>query len=164
MPLVNAILAEIEQEARTTRKVLERVPADKLSWTPHAKSTPLGKLAWHIAAVPVRVMQMLREAEFDLSQAGPVPPPDSLPEILEGFDRHYGEVRAFLQSMSDEALKEPFTLRRGERVVMTVPKVAIVRSVLMNHTYHHRGQLSVYLRLLDVPVPSIYGPSADEQM
>ena len=164
MPLVNAILAEIDQEARATRKVLERVPADKLSWTPHPTSTPIGKLAWHIAAVPLRVIAMMREAEFDLSNAGPIPPPDTLPEILDGFDRNYGEVRAFLQSMSDEALKEPFTLRRGDKVVMTVPKIIVVRSILMNHTYHHRGQLSVYLRLLDVPVPSIYGPSADEQM
>lgn len=164
MPLVNAILAEIDQEARATRKVLERVPADKLSWTPHPKSTPIGKLAWHIAAVPLRVIAMMREAEFDLSNAGPIPPPDTLPEILDGFDRNYSEVRAFLQSMSDEALKEPFTLRRGDKVVMTVPKIIVVRSILMNHTYHHRGQLSVYLRLLDVPVPSIYGPSADEQM
>jgi uncharacterized damage-inducible protein DinB len=164
MPLVNAILAEIDQEARTTRKVLERVPGDKLTWTPHVKSTPLGKLAWHIAAVPARVMMMIREAEFDLSQAGPIPPPDNIAAILEGFDRYYGEVREFLKPMSDEALKEPFTLRRGGNVVMTVPKIVVVRSILLNHTYHHRGQLSVYLRLLDVPVPSIYGPSADEQM
>lgn len=164
MPLVNAILAEIDQEARTTRRVLERVPEDKLSWTPHPKSTPLGRLAWHIAAIPSRVIEMLRSAEFDLSKAGPPTPPDTLAAILEGFDRHLGEIRAFLATLSDEALKEQFTLRRGDQVVMTVPKIAIVRSVLLNHAYHHRGQLSVYLRLLDVPVPSIYGPTADEKM
>ena len=162
MPVVNAILAEIDQESKTTRKVLERVPADKLSWKPHEKSMSLGRLAWHLAFIPIRAMAMLRDGEFDLATAGPTAPPETTDEILAGFDRHYAEVREFLASIDDEALKEPFTLRKGERVITSMKKIIVIRSILLNHTYHHRGQLSIYLRLLDVPVPSIYGPTADE--
>lgn len=164
MGVVGAILAEIEQESRTTRKVLERVPGDKLSWKPHEKSMSLGRLAWHIAAVPARVMVMLRDGEFDIGAAGPPTPPDNVAAIVSGFERHYADVRAYFESITDETLKETFTLRRGPEVIMTMKKIGVVRSILLNHTYHHRGQLSIYLRLLDVPVPAIYGPSADEQM
>lgn len=164
MGMVKSILAELDQEARTTRKVLERVPADKLEWSPHPKSTPIGRLAWHIAMVPQRVITMLKEGEFDVANAGPPKAVNDLPTILETFAKNYDEIRAYLETVSDEALREPFTLRRGEQTLRTLPKIAMVRSILLNHTYHHRGQLSVYLRLLDVPVPSIYGPSADEPM
>ena len=162
MPMVNAILAEIEQESRTTRKVLERVPEDQLSWKPHEKSSSLGKLAWHIAAIPARVVMMLQAAEFDLTTAGPAEPPDNKPAILVGFERNYEDVKSFLRTMTDEQLREPFTLRRGQLVILSITKAVMVRAILLNHTYHHRGQLSIYLRLLDVPVPSIYGPTADE--
>ena len=162
MPVLSAILAEIEQEQRTTRKVLERVPHDKLSWRPHEKSMTLGRLAWHIATIPARVVVMLRDGEFDLATAGPAVPPDTTAAIVEGFERNMAEVRAHFESISEDVLKEPFTMRRGPQVMMTIKKIGVVRAILLNHTYHHRGQLSIYLRLLDVPVPSIYGPSADE--
>ena len=162
MPVVNAILAEIEQESKTTRKVLERVPQDKLNWKPHEKSMSLGRLAWHLAFIPSRVLSMLGEAAFDMAAAGPTTPPESTDEILAGFDKNYGDIRQYLQSIDDAALREPFTLRRGDRVILSMPKLGVVRAILLNHTYHHRGQLSVYLRLLDVAVPSIYGPTADE--
>jgi uncharacterized damage-inducible protein DinB len=162
VPIVNAILAEIEQESKTTRKVLERVPGDRLSWKPHEKSMTLGRLAWHIASLPPRVLMMLRSGEFDLVKAGPSAPPDSTAAIMEGFEKHLAEVREYFSSIDDQVLKEPFTLRRGEQVILQIKKMGVVRSILLNHAYHHRGQLSIYLRLLDVPVPSIYGPSADE--
>lgn len=162
MPLVNAILAEIDQESKSTRKVLEPVPEDKLSWKPHEKSMSLGRLAWHIAFIPSRVLSMLQSGDFDMAAAGPTAPPDTTAEILAGFERNLADIRAYLESAGDDALKEPFTLRRGERVLLQTKKIGIVRTVLLNHAYHHRGQLSIYLRLLDVPVPGIYGPSADE--
>lgn len=163
MPIIDAILGELDHEARTTARVLERVPNDHLDWTPHPKSMPLRKLAWHIAKLPTRVMQMLREASFDLSQSPPPPPPDDAASIVAGFHESLAELRALLVTLDDAALKEPFTLMRGGQAVMTMPKIAVIRNILLNHSYHHRGQLSVYLRLLDVPVPPIYGPTADEK-
>lgn len=164
MPLVNAILAELEQEARTTRKVLERVPDDKLEWRPHEKSMTLGRLANHIATIPSRVLSWVKASELDLDQARPAEPPDRTDLIVAAFEKHLEEIRDYLGSIDDAALKEPFTLRKGEKTLLSMPKIAVVRTVLLNHTYHHRGQLSVYLRLLDVPLPAMYGPSADEQM
>ena len=102
-------------------------------------------------------------ATFDMAKAGPFPPPENAGSIVAGYHESLAELRAYLVTLDDAALKEPFTLMRGGETLMTVPKVAIVRNILMNHTYHHRGQLSVYLRLLDVPVPPIYGPTADER-
>ena len=164
MSLVSSILAEIEQESRTTRKVLERVPDDKLGWSPHAKSMTLGRLASHIAAVPARVLLWLRAGEFDLAQAGPGAGLDQTAAIVAEFEKNMQEIREYLVSIDDSALKETFTLRKGDKTITTMTKMGIVRAVLLNHTYHHRGQLSVYLRLLEVPLPPIYGPTADEQM
>lgn len=164
MALVSSILKEIEQESRTTRRVLERVPTDKLSWKPHEKSSSLGRLAWHVAAIPARVLAMLRQGDFDMAAAPPLEPPDSTALIVAGFERHYADIRAYFESIDEAVLHEPFTLRRGPQVIVSMPKIGTVRSILLNHTYHHRGQLSVYLRLLDVPVPPIYGPTADETM
>ncbi|HYC58977.1 MAG TPA: DinB family protein [Thermoanaerobaculia bacterium] len=163
MPILDFLLPEIDHEARTTARVLERVPDDRLDWTPHPKSMPLRKLAWHIAKIPTRVMQMLQEATFDMAKAGPFPPPENAGSIVAGYHESLAELRAYLVTLDDAALKEPFTLVRDGQTIMTIPKVAVIRNILMNHTYHHRGQLSVYLRLLDVPVPSIYGPTADER-
>ena len=162
--IIHSILGELDHEARTTARVLERVPEDRLDWTPHPKSMPLRKLAWHIATIPTRVLNMLRNSTFDLANAGPPPPPDTTESIVSGFQASLGELRAFLETLDDAALKESFTLTRGGAVVMTITKIALIRNILLNHSYHHRGQLTVYLRLLDVPVPSIYGPSADERM
>lgn len=162
MPFITPILGELDHESRTTVRVLERVPNDKLDWTPHPKSMSLRKLAWHVAGIPARVQVMLREGEFDVLHARPQEPPDDSAAMVGAFQQNVAELRAYLETLSDEQLKETFTLRRGADTVMSLPKIAVIRSILLNHSYHHRGQLSVYLRLLDVPVPAIYGSSADE--
>ena len=161
MPIITPILGELDHEARATTRILERVPREQLDWTPHPKSMSLGKLAWHIATIPQRVEQMLRAGVFDVATARPV---DAQSSFIEAYHANLASVRAYIEPLTDEALKEPFTMKRGEQTMMQIPKVAVIRTILMNHTYHHRGQLSVYLRLLDVPVPAIYGTSADEGM
>jgi uncharacterized damage-inducible protein DinB len=162
MRMIDPILGELAHESQATARMLERVPQDRLAWTPHPKSTPLGKLAWHIASIPSRVSMLLREGAFDLGAARPSEPPDQVPEIVTAFHTHTAEVRALLEALDDEAARKPFTFKRGEQVLREVPTIVMVRNILLNHTYHHRGQLSVYLRLLDVPVPATYGTSADE--
>ncbi len=164
MPIINAILGELDHEARTTAKVLERVPAEHLSWAPHAKSSSLGKLAWHIAMIPKTVHEGLHDGGRDLAIPRPEPIPAEPAEIVETFRRNQAGAREYLVTMTDEVLHEPFTLRRGDAKLLTISKIAAIRNILMNHTYHHRGQLTVYLRLLDVPLPSVYGSTADEQM
>ena len=165
MPIINAILPELDQEAKTTLRVLERVPAEHLSWTPHVKSSSLGKLAWHIASIPAVVQKLLQAGAFDLAQARPQQDiPQDTGAIVAEFRRNSDATREYLSTLSDAFLHEPFTMIRGGQTVMTIPKVAVVRTILMNHTYHHRAQLAVYLRLLDVPVTAIYGTSADEPM
>jgi uncharacterized damage-inducible protein DinB len=162
MAIIDSILSEMEFELPTTLKVLARVPQEKLGWTPHPKSMTIGKLAWHIAGVPARVMVMLRDGELDLVNARPAEMPAEVTEIGAALQRNMDELRAYLRTIDMDVLKQPFTLRHGEKVIMQIPKAAVLRSILLNHTYHHRGQLAVYLRLLDIPVPAIYGTSADE--
>lgn len=163
MSIIAPILAELDHESRTTVRVLERVPQDRLEWTPHAKSTPIGKLAWHIATVPMRVQAMIGAGAYDLA-ANPAPPrPDDVASIVSAYQANVAGVREYMATLDDDAVKEKFTMLRNGEPVMTMSKIALIRNILLNHTYHHRGQLSVYLRLLDVPVPSIYGPSADEK-
>jgi len=162
MPIIDSILSEIDFELATTLRVLERVPQEHLQWTPHPKSMSLGKLAWHIAALPARVQVMLREGEFDVTTARPAEMPDQPGAIPAALRRHMEDLRAYIATLSDEALKERFTLRAGPQVLQQIPKIGVIRTILMNHTYHHRGQLAVYLRLLNIPVPAIYGTSADE--
>lgn len=161
MPIVDAILMELDQEAKITQRVLERVPEDKLAWKPHPKSFSLGQLALHIAAdqgslARVAAMDNFEVPNFQQAEA------KSRKEILEAFAQSQTEAKATLQGMDDAHMTGALTLSRGGKVLMSLPRVAFVRSIMLNHIYHHRGQLSVYLRLLDVPVPSIYGPSADE--
>lgn len=162
MRIIDPMLGELDHEAKATIRMLERVPGDKLAWTPHPKSMPVGKLAWHIATIPARVAVMLREGVFDLGGARPPDPPDQVPAIVSAFQRHTAEVRVLLEQLDDEAARRPFTMKRGEQVLMQIPTIAMLRNILLNHTYHHRGQLSMYLRLLDIPVPATYGTSADE--
>ncbi|HVE72288.1 MAG TPA: DinB family protein [Thermoanaerobaculia bacterium] len=164
MPILNAILPELDIEAKTTVRVLERIPGDRLDFTPHPKSSTLGKLAWHIASIPANVQKFMRLGTFDMTQARPQPMPSDTQGIVDAFKQNMADTRAYLETLTDENLREPFTMTRGEQTVLTIPKVAVVRTILMNHSYHHRGQLAVYLRLLDVPVPAIYGTSADEAM
>ncbi|PYQ27723.1 MAG: damage-inducible protein DinB [Acidobacteria bacterium] len=162
MAFLDPILGEISFELPTTLRVLERVPGDKLDWAPHAKSMTIGRLAWHIAGIPLRVQTMLEAGDFDIVKAGAPPMPADAKEFPPTLQRNMDSLLAYLRSQDEATLKSQFTLRMGEKVLQQVPKIAIVRSILLNHSYHHRGQLSVYLRLLDIPVPVIYGRSADE--
>jgi uncharacterized damage-inducible protein DinB len=159
MRIADPILGELDFEARSTRRILERVPAGQLSWTPHRKSMTLGALAWHLATIPSRVKEFLAAGTFDLSSARPTAASDN---FLEEFDRNVAAVREAIGALDDAAIRAPFTITKKGEPVATIPVVSFIRSVLLNHSYHHRGQLSVYLRLLDVPVPAIYGTSADE--
>jgi uncharacterized damage-inducible protein DinB len=157
------MLSEFREEVATTRRVLERVPQDKLAWKPHPKSMSLGQLANHIAMVPGRLAQITKGPSFDVSQANFVPPqPRDMQEIQSTFEQSVKDVESHLQGMSEEKSREKWRLMFGDRQIFERPRVEVMRSIMLNHWYHHRGQLSVYLRLLDVPVPVIYGRSADE--
>ena len=161
MRLIDPILAELEQEAQTTRRVLDRVPEDRLTWKPHPKSWSLGQLALHLATTQGAVASLALQDRFE----APVfdqPEAKSRAEILEAFAQSQAAAKQALNTIDDARATATWTLTRGGKVLMTVPRIGMIRSILMNHAYHHRGQLSVYLRLLNVPVPSIYGPSADE--
>jgi predicted dithiol-disulfide oxidoreductase (DUF899 family)/uncharacterized damage-inducible protein DinB len=158
-PTVAEYLAEVE----VTRRILSRVPADKLTWKPHGKSMTLGQLALHIAQIPDRVSALAQRDGFDVSQANFVPDqPTDLDTMLTGFESAVIEGEKRLLSMTDESAMAPWTMKAGEKTIFTVPRAGIVRTIMLNHWYHHRGQLSVYLRMLEVPVPVVYGRSADE--
>jgi uncharacterized damage-inducible protein DinB len=161
MPIIDSILMELDQEAATTRRVLERVPEASLSWKPHAKSMSLGQLAMHVASTPGGVAEIVKHDTFEIPEFSQ-PAATSKAEILSALDNGIAKAKGILREMDDAALMATWTLKRGNQVVATIPRAGLIRSILLNHWYHHRGQLSVYLRLLDVPVPSIYGPSADE--
>jgi uncharacterized damage-inducible protein DinB len=156
-------LMEFRQELATTRRVLERVPADKLSWKPHEKSMSLGSLAMHIASLPGGIAAITKADAFDVLNSKPSPAtPASTDEIFSTLERSASGVEAVLQSTPEEAVFAPWRMVRGDKEIFSIPRFVAWRSLLLNHWYHHRGQLSVYLRLLDIHVPSIYGPSADE--
>jgi len=161
MSMTQAMLHEFDNEAKTTRKVLERVPADKLSWKPHPKSMSLGTLALHVASSPGVIIGWCAEDETQFTGQAP-PEATSTSEILAAHDESVKKVKETLPQVGDEGMQKMWTAKAGGQTLMTMPKAALARSIVMNHWVHHRGQLSVYLRLLDVPVPSIYGPSADE--
>lgn len=157
------LISELQQEARTTRTLLERVPGDKLAWKPHEKSMSLGELAIHIARLPGGMAKVAQLPELDISKRNPPPAPAaSTGEILATFDESIAAATAYIQALTPEDAGAPWTLRFKEKTLFTGPRTAMLRTMLFNHLYHHRGQLSVYLRLLDVPVPVIYGRSADE--
>ena len=161
MSLAETLWMEVDQEAQTTKRVLERVPADKLTWKPHAKSFSLGQLALHIAAVPATVSAAASADSFEAPGFNQAQPKDRQ-EVLNTFSKSLAATKDTLHKMDDARLAATWTLTRNGKTIMAIPRVALLRSIMMNHLYHHRGQLSVYLRILDVPVPSIYGPSADE--
>lgn len=161
--LAMAFLGELENEAKTTRAVLERVPADKFDWQPHEKSMKMGRLAVHVAEMFGWTKETLKSDVLDFSTMDMTPfEPRTTDELLAFFDEQITNAKAILAETSDETFMTDWTMRNGEQVYFTMPKVAVMRSFVMNHIIHHRGQLSVYLRLNDIPVPSIYGPSADE--
>ena len=161
MSMTQAMLQEFETEAKTTRRVLERVPADKLSWKPHPKSMSLGTLALHIASAPGVIVGWCAADETNFT-GQPSPQASSTEQILSAHDQSVKTVKETLANIGDQGLGGVWTAKAGGQTLMTMPKSALARALLLNHWVHHRGQLSVYLRLLDVPVPPIYGPSADE--
>jgi uncharacterized damage-inducible protein DinB len=154
-------LAEFDQEMKTTRRLLERVPADKGTWKPHPKSFALGHLAQLVSGMPGWITMTLRDTHIDLAKGGgySFQPTEAL---LEQFDGNVRSARDALESVTGPDLDVPWSLKHGETVLFTAPRGEVARSHL-NHLIHHRGQLTVYLRLVDVPIPSIYGPTADEQ-
>jgi uncharacterized damage-inducible protein DinB len=159
-----SLVPEFDQEMKSTRKVLERVQAEKFGWKPHDKSFAFGSLATHIANLVSWGTTIMGSDELDIG--GPFTPPqvESTQDILDIFDKNVADTRAALAKGSDEDFMKPWTLRKGDHKIFTLPKAVVVRTMVFNHIIHHRGQLSVYLRLNDIPVPSIYGPSADEQV
>jgi uncharacterized damage-inducible protein DinB len=162
MSMIEALLPEFDREMTTTRTVLERVPNENLGWKPHAKSFSLGELASHVAGLPGFATETLNRSEFDV---GNITPPVALPsrtDVLAAFDASTGAARAALAARSDAELMAVWTLKRNGTPLYSMPKAVVLRSLVLSHLIHHRGQLCVYLRLLDVSVPSIYGPSADE--
>ena len=161
MKLADTMLMELDQEAQTTKRVLDRIPEDKLSWKPHPKAFSLGQLALHIASVPASVTAAAVPDTMEAPNFSQ-PEPKSRQEVLDTFSKSLETAKGTLKNMNDAKLTSMWSLTKNGKVVMSVPRVGFIRSILMNHVYHHRGQLSVYLRMLNVPVPSIYGPSADE--
>jgi uncharacterized damage-inducible protein DinB len=161
MRIIDGLLGELEQEAATTRRVLERVPGDRLDWRPHPKSMTLGQLALHVATVPGGVAEIASQSPFQVPEFTQ-PAAASAAELVPALDASVARARKLLGGLDDAALAAPWKLMKGNREVMTIPRAAVLRSIMLNHWYHHRGQLSVYLRQLGVPLPSIYGPSADE--
>lgn len=164
MSMTAAFLQEYENEAKTTRRVLERVPQDKLTWKPHPKSMSLGYLAMHVAHAQGFCASWTLQDTFDFASArGDAPgEPANVAQILAAHDKSVETVKQTLNDLGDEGLHKMWEAKMGGQTMMTMPKAAVIRNIVLNHIYHHRGQLSVYLRLCDVPVPSIYGPSADE--
>ncbi|MBI4886867.1 MAG: DinB family protein [Acidobacteria bacterium] len=163
MAIVDALLPEFDREMTTTRTVLERVPEDKFDWKPHAKSFSLGALASHVAALPDWGTETLTRTAFDVGgDQRPPAAPASKQALLASFDRTAAAARAALAGKTDAELTAIWSLTRNGKTLFSMPRTTVLRSFVFSHLIHHRGQLTVYLRLLDVPVPSIYGPSADE--
>jgi len=159
--LSESLVAELTHEASSTRKMFERLPEQSLTWKPHSKSRSLGEIAEHIAGLPGVFIGSLDQDEFDRLTLQPQLP-GRVSDLVKTFDR--GVTKAFdvLQQLSDEQMMASWRYRYGERIIFEMPRLAVIRAMGINHLIHHRGQLSVYLRLLDVPVPSVYGPTADE--
>ena len=162
MSIADALLPEFDQEMATTRRLLERVPTDRGEWKPHPKSFPLGHLAQLVATMPGWLTKTIRQTEINLATSAGYSF-EKTDTLVAQFDRHVREAREAIAQSRDADYAVPWSLKHGERVLFTMPRGPAVRSHI-NHLIHHRGQLSVYLRLIDVPVPSIYGPTADERM
>ena len=162
MAIIDGLLQELEQEAQTTRRVLERVPQAHLAWKPHEKSMSLGQLALHVATVPGNVAELAVQSAAPLPAEFMQPPATNASELVPALEQSVARAKALLGRLDDQAMTSTWRLMAGDREVMAMPRVGFIRAVMLNHWYHHRGQLSVYLRQLNVPVPSIYGPSADE--
>ncbi len=163
MSLNEAFIAELQQEAVTTRKCLERIPEDKFDWKPHEKSFTMSRLATHIAEMVSWTNDTLEKSELDFATVDYKPfEPKTTAELVEYFDKNLATATEALKNASDEALMENWKLRNGEEIYFEMPRVQVLRGMVFNHIINHRGQLSVYLRLNDISVPALYGPSADE--
>jgi len=161
MNIADEILAELKSEGDATRRVLERVPERHLSWKPHPKSDSLGTLAYHVAVVPLGLAQLLTDPVAELPQV-PRPEATSVAQLLAALDQSLAVASTKVRNWGEEGLDARWQLTSGGTVIFDMRRFDMLRSTMLNHWYHHRGQLTVYLRLLDVPLPSIYGPSADE--
>ncbi len=163
MTIGKQLSEELQQQAVNTRKLLERIPNDKLTWKPHEKSTQIGRLGMHIAEMPNTIVRALTTREFDMA-ANPFKPvfPNSAAEILETLDKSIAKAEDALANTSDREMEAIWIFKRGDQIIYEMPRLAVVRRTL-EHTIHHRGQLTVYLRLLDISVPGTFGPSADER-
>jgi uncharacterized damage-inducible protein DinB len=165
MAITDALLPEFDHEMATTRRLLDRVPEARFSWKPHDKSMTLGQLAGHLANIPFWCSATLDAPVLDLDKLPGDPRPKapaSRAALVEEFDKKVSAARSRLAQTTDPELLVPWTLKKGDQELFTMPRIAAIRSFVMNHSIHHRGQLSVYLRLNDVPIPPIYGPTADE--
>jgi uncharacterized damage-inducible protein DinB len=162
MSVSQAFLQEFDNEAKTTRRVLERVPAEKFEWKPHPKSMSLGQLALHTAMTPGMICGWACEEETKFGSGEKPPAAVTTADILAAHDNSVAKMKETIGELGDGGLMNSWKASAGGQTIFEMPKVALIRTIALNHWYHHRGQLSVYLRLLDVPVPTIYGPSADE--
>jgi uncharacterized damage-inducible protein DinB len=160
--MIDDMLQELEQEAQTTRRVLERVPDNQLAWRPHPKARTLGELALHVAMVPGAVAQIAASPSPVQAPTFSDPSPKSAAELIPALEQSLATAKTALHGMDDHAATATWRLMRGDRELFALPRAAFLRSVMLNHWYHHRGQLTTYLRELGTPIPSIYGPSADE--
>jgi uncharacterized damage-inducible protein DinB len=161
MSAIEMLLQELDHEAKATRRVLERVPEDRLGWKPHDRSMSLGQLALHVAVVPGAIAEMSQNSPFPVPRFQQ-PSATSAAQLVETLDKSLAKARQVLGGIDDVALANTWRMVDGDREVMVLPVGALLRALMLNHWYHHRGQLCVYLRQVGVPVPSVYGPSADE--
>jgi uncharacterized damage-inducible protein DinB len=163
MTMAKQLSAELQQQAANTKKLLERIPGDKLTWKPHEKSTQIGRLGMHVAELPISIARALETTGIDFAAISFKPTfPNTTAEILDTFDKSLATGVEGLEKASDEALSVLWKAQRGEQVIYEMPRSAVIRRAL-DHIIHHRGQLTVYLRLLDIPVPPTFGPTADER-
>ncbi|HEY7791677.1 MAG TPA: DinB family protein [Vicinamibacterales bacterium] len=163
LPAAHALLVELDAEAAITRRVLDRVPADRYGWTPHPKSLTAGQLAQHIATIPANVARILETDGMDVTQRGlHYASCDSQASLLAALDASVAAAREALGKLEEDHARAPWRITAGDREIVAFPRLGAIRTVALNHWYHHRGELVVYLRLMDVPVPIVYGRSADE--
>jgi uncharacterized damage-inducible protein DinB len=162
--VLDLFLEELDHESQTTRKVLERVPEEKLSWKPHQKSMSLGELGTHVATIPGALAQAMQNDVLDVGVASHPAPATSRAELISAFENSLMTAKRVIGGFDDQKAMGIWKIVNQGKDLLALPRVAAVRGVILNHLYHHRGQLTVYLRLLNVPVPPIYGPSADERL
>lgn len=163
MGLKNDFIAALKQESESTRRMLERIPENDLDWRPHVKSMSIGRLSEHLAELPLFVNRIMNQDFYVISGVPPLPKKEQKGEILSLFSETLSNALSSLEKSNESSFEAIWELKMGEKVIMSIPRKDAIRSLVFGHFIHHRGQLSVYLRLLDIPVPGVYGPSADEK-